>query len=429
MASPNTKTVKRNFSADVMAALDSINEINPYASYLDESTLSMVDNWIDTGSLVLNALISGSLYGGIPDGRVVQFVGASQTGKSFFIQKIIANAQKAGKNVVVFDSENAIDKESVAGFGIDSSMVKYVPSLTIENTRNAIFKFLKTVKERKLEGQFLIVIDSLANMESELGEKRMDDDKTSSDMGSFAKAMKPLLRTCVNWGRLTRTPIVVTNHIYDDPSAMFPSLEKNFTGGKAAVYLPSVTIQLARKAAKDDGGKTIDADLAASQKSFSGVIIRALAVKNRFIKQYIEVDMYLSFSRGLDKYYGLLEVMKGMGVVISTGTTYTDWEGNKLGFYKNWRKDIKLWDDRLLPELECRISDNWRYGNKIGQEIPDQELDSEDDAVQSITDEDFTKGTAEDIKELSDSPLGKLKKLKKKVSKTLDDMEEEESES
>jgi RecA/RadA recombinase len=370
---------KRDIDKDMLAALDSINEINPYATYLNESTLSSVSEWIDTGSLVLNAQISGSLYGGIPDGRVVQFAGASQTGKSYFIQKIIANAQKAGKTVVIFDSENAIDQESAKGFGIDASKVKYVPALTVENTRNAIMKLLKNAKEKNLDGKLVIVIDSLGNLESELGEKRIDADNNASDMGSLAKAIKSLLKTCTNWGRLTRTPIILTNHIFDNPAEMFPSLEKNMAGGKAAVYLPSVTLQLARKAAKDDGGKTIDADLAASQKSFSGVIIRSLSVKNRFTKQYLEVEMYLSFSRGLDRYYGLLEVMKGMGVVENKGSIYYDWSGNRLGFYKKWRKDVDLWENTLLPELEKRIKSEWTYGNKEGEDFTDEELDGEDE--------------------------------------------------
>ena len=252
------KEIVEKLDKSIAELLDVINEVNPYACYLNESTLSNVTEWIDTGSMILNAQISGSLWGGIPDGRLVQLCGPSQTGKSFFVQKIIANAQKMDKTVVIFDSENAIDQESAKGFGIDSSKVKYVPALTIENTRNAIYKFLKKVKEAGQEGKFLIVIDSLANMESELGEKRMDENSTSSDMGSFAKAMKPLLKTCTNWGRLTRTPVVVTNHIFDNPAEMYPSAEKNMPGGRAAVFLPSVTLQLARKAAKDDAGKTID---------------------------------------------------------------------------------------------------------------------------------------------------------------------------
>ncbi len=153
---------------DIMSAMDCINEINPYATYLNDSTLSQVSNWIDTGSLVLNAIISGSLYGGIPDGRVTQLAGPSMAGKSYIAMRIAANAQKAGKYVVIFDSENAIDSEGAKNLGLDVSKVKYVPSFGIEQTRNAIYKFLTNVKEKGLEGKFFIVIDSLANLQSEM---------------------------------------------------------------------------------------------------------------------------------------------------------------------------------------------------------------------------------------------------------------------
>lgn len=400
---------------DYKKLMDAIDDINPTATYLNESSASTVENYIDTGSLALNAIISGSLYKGIPEGRVVQFAGPSQTGKSYFVQKIIANAQKMGKYVVVFDSENAIEKEAAKNFGIDSSKVKYVTALTLENTRNAIFKFLKGVHESNKIGDFLIVIDSLANMESELGEKRMEKDSVSSDMGTFAKAAKGLLKTCTNWGALTKTTVVFTNHVYDDPNAMYPSLEKNMPGGRAAVYLPSVTIQIARKPMKDDEGKTVDNTLAVGQRNYSGVILRCLSVKNRFIKQYLEVELYLSFATGLDQHYGLLDIMKGLGVVVLDGKTYKDWEGNSLGYYKNWRKDKSLWEDRLLPELEERIQNEWVYSN---EETPYDQEDSSDE-----TSDDDIPSEEED-----DSPLAKLMKIKKKVGAKIDEMEKEEEE-
>jgi RecA/RadA recombinase len=396
---------------EIESALDSINDINPYATYLSESTLSTVDDWIDTGSMVLNALISGSLYKGVPKGRVVQFAGPSQTFKSGFVQQILANAQKKGMTVVIFDTENAIDPEGAAAMGLDISKVKYVPSTTIEGTRNAIYKFLSFVKEKGLEGKFIIAIDSLANLQSEMELKRMDKDSTSADMGSFAKAIKSLLKTCTNMSTLTKTPIIVTNHVYDDPSAMYPSLEQHMAGGKAAVYLPSVTVQLARKLVKDDDGKTLDSKLAVSQRNYSGVVIRALTVKNRFIKQYLEGEMYLSFSTGLNKYYGLLEIMKGMGVIDNKGSIYYDWEDNKLGFQKAWRGDTDLWENRLLPELESRLKREWSYGNlKDLEDIPD-----EDDEIE------------EAVEEKSENPLDKLKSLKAKVTSKLDELELEES--
>lgn len=368
-----SKDKREEIDKDIRAVFDSIDDLNPYGSYLNESTLSTVNDWIDTGSMVLNALISGSLYGGVPQGRVVQFAGPSQTFKSGFILKILANAQKKGLNVIIFDTENAIDPESAAAQGLDISKVKYFPSQSIEATRNSIYKLQQKIKEKGLEGKFIIAIDSIANLQSEMELKRMDKESTSADMGSFAKGIKSLLKTATQMSTLTKTPMIVTNHVYDDPSAMYPSLEQNMAGGKAAIYLPSVTVQLARKLVKDDGGKTLDSKLAASQRNYSGVIIRALTVKNRFVKQYLEGEMYLSFSTGIDRYFGLLEIMKGMGVVNNSGAAYTDWEGTKLGYFKSWKGDTDLWEKKLLPELESRIKKHWAYGSDGNEDLPDED--------------------------------------------------------
>lgn len=367
---------------DIFAAMDILDEDNPYATYLNKSTLSTVNNWIDTGSLILNALISGSMYKGIPDGRVTQFAAPSMCGKSFIAQKIAANAQKAGKKVIIFDSENAIDPEGAERLGLNVEEVKYIPSSLIEKVRNNIYKLQLAFTEKKLEGNYIIIIDSLANLQSQMEVTRMDKDSSSADMGTFAKAIKSLLKTCTTMSTLTRTPIIITNHVYDDPSAMYPSLEKNMAGGKSAIYLPSVTVQLARKPMKGDDGKTFDSKLAAGQKSYAGVVLRALTVKNRFIQQYLEGEMYLSFSSGLDKYYGLLDLMKGMGVVVANGATYTDWNGNKLGFYKTWRKDVNLWENTLLPELESRILAEWSYGNAAP--VPDLYEGEDDNDVSDV---------------------------------------------
>lgn len=355
------------------ALWDTVSDITPYSSYLSENKISK-DDWIDTGSMVLNALISGSLYGGVPRGRVTQFAGPSQTFKTGFILKTLANAQKRGMTVIIYDTEGAIDEESAAAMGLDTKAVKYFKTKTAETARNSIYKLLTYIKEKGWDGKFIIAIDSIANLQSEMEVNRMDKENTSADMGSFAKSVKSLLKTCTVMSNLTNTPILITNHVYDDPSQMYPTLEKNIAGGKAAVYLPSVTIQLARKPAKDDGGKTIDDSKAASQKSYSGVIIKALTVKNRFIKQYLEGEMYLEFSTGLHKYFGLLEIMKGMGVVIANGATYTDWKGEKLGFYKQWKSQQNIWD-YLIPELESRLKKEWSYGNKIDamDDIPDED--------------------------------------------------------
>jgi RecA/RadA recombinase len=362
-----------DFDKDTLAALDSIDKINPFATYLKDSTLSRVGGWIDTGSYVLNAIISGSIHGGIPKGRVTMMGGESMTGKTLFVLKILANAQKEGLIPVIFDTENAVDPEGAERIGLDISKVKYVPCVTIEQTRNALYKFLTSVKEKGLEGKFIVAIDSLGNLQSELEHSRMGKDSTSSDMGTKARAMKSLMQTCTNLGATTQTTILCTNHVYDDPAAMFPSIEKHMPGGKSIVYLPSVTVQLARKPMKSDGGKTMDAETAVGQKNYAGVLIRALTRKNRFIKQYLQGEMFLSFHTGLDRYYGLLDLAVGVGAVIQTGSTYQLPDGKKIGYYKNFRKDIDLWENTILPVLEEKIKTEWAYsGGEGDDDVPDE---------------------------------------------------------
>ncbi len=362
-----------DFDKDTLAALDSIDKINPFATYLKDSTLSRVGGWIDTGSYVLNAIVSGSIHGGIPKGRVTMLGGESMTGKTLFVLKILANAQKEGLIPVIFDTENAVDPEGAERIGLDISKVKYVPCVTIEQTRNALYKFLTSVKEKGLEGKFIVAIDSLGNLQSELEHSRMGKDSTSSDMGTKARAMKSLMQTCTNLGATTQTTILCTNHVYDDPAAMFPSIEKHMPGGKSIVYLPSVTVQLARKPMKSDGGKTMDAETAVGQKNYAGILIRALTRKNRFIKQYLQGEMFLSFHTGLDRYYGLLDLAVGVGAVIQTGSTYQLPDGKKIGYYKNFRKDKDLWENTILPVLEEKIKTEWAYsGGEGDDDVPDE---------------------------------------------------------
>jgi RecA/RadA recombinase len=356
---------------DIESALSEIDKINPFATYLSDSTLSRVGGWIDTGSYVLNAIISGSLHGGIPKGRVTMLAGESMTGKSLFVMKILAAAQKEGLVPVIFDTENAIDPEGAERLGLDVKNVKYVPCISIEQTRNALYKFLTSIKEKGLEGKFIVAIDSLGNLQSELSLSRMGKDSTSADMGTNARAMKTLMQTCTNLGAVTQTTILCTNHVYDNPAALFPSIEKNMPGGKSCVYLPSVTVQLARKPMKSDGGKTMDGETAVGQKSYAGIIIRALTRKNRFIKQYLEGEMYLSFASGLDRYYGLIDLAVGLGAVIQTGATYQLEDGKKLGYYKQFRKNTDLWENTILPIVEERMKDEWNYSNKE-EEPPDE---------------------------------------------------------
>jgi len=349
-------------SKELSKVFASLDKMNPEATFLSESALSVVDDWIDTGCMVLNSIISGSLYGGVPMGRITGFAGPSQAGKTFIINKVLAQAQKKGITPVIFDTEVAVDRGSTEGVGLDPENVKYVPVQTVEECRNQISTFLDSVIENKMEGKFMISIDSLGNLASQ---KEIDDaekGKTAMDMGTRAKGLKSMMRLLTFKAAKANTSILFSNHTYDDPAAMFPSLIKNQSGGKGPVYLASVLVQLAKRDEKNDKGNDDDVMLPEANK-YSGTTLRALTVKNRFVPPFLECEMYLNYKTGLDKYSGLKELAVNHGILEQTGSTYVLKEtGKKLGYFKNWRSDETLWEESILPVLEEKLNEAYRYG-------------------------------------------------------------------
>ena len=143
---------------------------------------------------------------------------------------------------------------------------------------------------------------------------------------------------------------------------MFPTLVKQQSGGKGPVYLASVLVQLAKRDEKQDKNNEDDEMLPDANK-YSGVTLRALTVKNRFVPPFLEAEMYLNFKTGLDKYSGLREMAINHGALIQTGSTYSLPSGTKLGYFKNWAKNTEIWDEKILPTLEEKLQLAFKYGS------------------------------------------------------------------
>ncbi len=347
---------------DTLKIFDKLDKLNPEAKFLSESALSSVTEWHDTGCMVLNAICSGSLYGGIPKGRIVGFAGPSQAGKTYITNKILARAQSEGLIPVIFDTEMAVDEAACKSSGLDSSSVKYVPVQTVEDCRNQLVAFLDSVIEAKAQGRFIICIDSLGNLASQKEIDDVEKGKTAMDMGTRAKGLKSMMRTLTFKAAHANTTILFVNHTYDDPAAMFPTLVKQQSGGKGPVYLASVLVQLAKRDEKQDKNNEDDEMLPDANK-YSGVTLRALTIKNRFVPPFLEAEMYLNFKTGLDKYSGLREMAINHGALQQNGSTYCLPDGSKLGYFKNWCKNTELWDDKILPILEENLKKSFRYGS------------------------------------------------------------------
>jgi RecA/RadA recombinase len=355
------KTEEQELSLDIKEAFKVLDDLNPDAQFLDENTLSTVKEWIDTGSMALNAIISGSLYGGVPMGRIVGFAGPQACGKTLMVNKIMANAQKKGMHVVYFDTENALDKETAEGLGCDSAKIKHCPIEIIEECRNQIVKFLKTVVENNLQGKVIIAIDSLGNLISAREAKVIADGKDSADMGARAVSLKSMLRAITHAAAKANCPVIFTNHTYDNPGALYPTLVKSQSGGSGPLYMSSVLVQMSTKQeriGKSDNKNASD-DITPLSKDVNGLTMRALTTKNRFVPPFLEAEMYLNFRIGLSKYSGLLEMAEGYGIIGKQGHRYCIGD-DVLGFYKDWKDDDAIWG-KILPLLEEKLKTELKF--------------------------------------------------------------------
>lgn len=373
-----------------------LDETNPEASMLSEA-LSNINTFDDTGCCMLNALLSGRIVdGGFPEGRMTVLAAPSSVGKSYIGLQAAALAQKRGKRILIFDSENAIDREFASNLGLDVSKVKYFPVKSIEQCKNSMYAFLDFVDKQGMRGQFFILVDSLGGMMSEMDFKRLEDESTSADMGTLAKSMKGFIKMMTIMSARTKTTIVCTNHIFDNPGQMFPSLEKNMSGGKSVKYFSSTVLQLSAVQVKEgDADRKTGDEAAIGSKGMTGIAIRGLSIKNRVVKPYMEGSMYISWQKGLRKYYGLLELAQEFDLIYNkAGKLYVRAENEGeddryIGTKVEIQTSKKFWDD-FIPTLQKKIDEHWTY-NGANVDFDEEETFNEDEYLDGeVSTEDFS---------------------------------------
>ena len=280
---------------------------NDYAQLVSET--SNDQGFIGTGSYILNAQLSGSIYGGIPNNRVTAIAGEQATGKTFYaigIASTFLNDHTDGA-VFYFDSEAAATPDLFRDRGLDPSRVWHFPIDTIEEFRTQMIRILDNLlktpeKDRK---PLLIILDSLGMLASN---KEMEDamnDKQVRDM-TKSQTIKSVFRIITSKLGKLKIPMIVTNHTYKtmnpygDPTDM--------GGGSGLKYAASTIITLTKSKEKD------------SSKEIIGNIIKVKTYKSRLTKENTQIATRLFFdSRGLDEYYGLLELGEKHGIFIRKG--------------------------------------------------------------------------------------------------------------
>tara|TARA_B100000424_G_scaffold247596_1_gene220103 strand:+ start:302 stop:1309 length:1008 start_codon:yes stop_codon:yes gene_type:complete len=322
---------------------------NEYASLVSDGVeAGDVDSFIDTGSYIFNALLSGSLYGGLPSNKITALAGESATGKTFFLMGIVKNFLDSNPNsgVIYFESESAITKQMVIDRGIDPERMVILPVTTVQEFRTQSLKVLDSYLMKADKRPMLMCLDSLGMLSTTKEVEDTSSGKETRDM-TRAQVLKAAFRVLTLKLGKAKIPMVITNHTYDVVGSMFPT--KEMGGGSGLKYAASSIVYLSKKKEKD-GTEVI------------GNIIHCKNHKSRLTQENKMVDVRLTYNKGLDKYYGLLDLAIKYGMFKQVSTRIELPDGTKQ-YAKTINNDPeKYFTKDVMELLNEAASKEFKYG-------------------------------------------------------------------
>ena len=312
--------------------------------------ISDSEQYVDTGSLVFNGLLSGSIFGGVCSNKITAIAGESSTGKTFFALAVAKNFLDANPDayVLYFDTESSITRSLLESRNIDMKRFVVINVVTIEEFRTKALKAVDIYLKKDIEDRkpCMFVLDSLGMLSTE---KEITDALNDKQVRYMPKSqlVKGAFRMLTLKLGQANIPLIVTNHTYDVIGSYVPT--KEMGGGSGLKYAASTIIYLSKKKEKD-------------QKEVVGNIIKAKTAKSRLSREHKEVEIRLYFDeRGLDRYYGLLELGEVGGLWKNVAGRY-EINGKKLYAKQILAEPETYFTPEVMQALDETAQREFSYG-------------------------------------------------------------------
>jgi RecA/RadA recombinase len=320
-------------------------EYTKLASDIDET-----ETYVDTGSYIFNALVSGSIFGGVSGNKITAIAGESSTGKTFFSLAVVKNFLDNNSDgyCLYFDTEAAITKSLLESRGIDTNRLVVVNVVTVEEFRGKALKAVDIYLKKPVEDRkpCMFVLDSLGMLSTEKEITDALNDKQVRDM-TKSQLVKGAFRMLTLKLGQANIPMIVTNHTYDVIGSYVPT--KEMGGGSGLKYAASTIIYLGKKKEKD-GTEVV------------GNIIKAKTAKSRLSKENQEVEVRLFYDeRGLDRYYGLLELGELAGLWKNVAGRY-EINGKKIYGKEILKNPDQYFTEEVMQQLDAAAKQQFSYG-------------------------------------------------------------------
>lgn len=324
----------------------------------------IVLDFVSTGSRSLDR----ALGGGLVKGRTVEFSGELSTLKTYFSLKAIANAQAAGMRAAFYDLEGSFEPERAEQLGVD------VENLLLIDRSLRGDEGLDVIEQLLLQGDFIIVVDSIAALVPKAeAERRMGEETMARQAALMSKAMRKL--TSAN----TDSILICINQLREAVGVMFGSPVRA-PGGKALGFYATHRVRFSRiETIKEErkrwrGGKVVNGKVEVAQ------MIQAKIEKSKVGQPFQEAIFLFDLERGLvDEANELLNLGLEMGLIKIEGQYYV-WGDNRVRFAKGALKKIAENPDELGQMVDDLLRDGVLPMTDDSDDGVPEDDDAEDEA-------------------------------------------------
>ena len=339
-----------------------VKELNDENTTIAEDGLnsSEFSGTVDTGSFILNAALSGSLYGGVPNNKITAFAGESATGKTFFVMGVVKQFLDDNPDAAVFyfDTEAAVTKDMMQQRGIDTKRVIISEPETIQKFRHTTLQIIDNYANtsEKERPPMMMVLDSLGQLSTT---KEVEDTASGAETRDMTKAqvLKATFRVLNLKLAKINVPLLVTNHVYDVVGSYIPM--KEMSGGSGLKYTASQIVFLGKKKEKDVQEVVCN-------------IIKVNMMKSRFTKENKKIEVLLTYDKGLNRYYGLLQLAEKYDIIKKVSTRYELPDGTKVFGKAINNEPEKYFTDEIMGRLEEAAKEEFMYGS--ASEVIEEEV-------------------------------------------------------
>ena len=312
---------------------------------LSDDMWSTIPYWIPTGAPSLDrAILNNELntQGGIPHTRVIEIYGMESTGKSSLVDSIIRQFQiHYSGYTLLCDAEHAHEEDRMLEMDIDPSLVimiekdrdnENVDDVTLEEFFNYSEAALKKIRKEDKTTPALIVLDSLAMIDTDLQRKAQDQDRNlkMNESTDKSKIMSSRFGRFVSSMVANNATLIIVNQLREKPGVMFG--DARYTpGGSTLRFLASVRIGLSKKETIKASSDIFEHD----HDDPVGILVEFKIAKNKVAPPLRTGTFPIMFdSRGIWRLKCWWDIfmkdMKKARYLEKSGTWYS-WRGEKLG--------------------------------------------------------------------------------------------------